>query len=345
LAIAVTLNEIAEQAGVSVSTASRVLNDKASEFRISSETEGLVLRIAQEMGYRPNHMARGLRLQTTNTIGLVAPDIANPFFASIVQRVQTVSHDLGYSLVVCNTNEDAELETEHLNLLGSKRVDGLIAMPVGQDSSSYDDWLNTGVPLVLVDRYFEGLNVPAVVVDNYRGSYEATMFLASNGHNRIAFVQGLPGTYTNSERLRGYRAALEDHDIKPDDDLIVGGDFREQNGYIETKLLLSLANRPTAIFASSDLITLGALKAIYEEGLEIPDDVSLVSFDDFDFAPYLKCPLTVVRQPTEMMGEVAVKLLVEQLANPNADKKRVVLRPKLVVRESAAPVSIKISST
>ncbi len=341
LAIAVTLNEIAEQAGVSVSTASRVLNDKAAEFRISSETESLVLRIADELGYRPNQVARGLRLQTTNTIGLVAPDIANPFFASIVQRVQTVSHDLGYSLVVCNTNEDAELETEHLNLLDSKRVTGLIAMPVGQDDSSYRAWLKTGVPIVLVDRYFEGLDVPAVVVDNYRGSYEATSFLASAGHTRIAFIQGLPGTYTNTERLRGYRAALEDHKLGVNGDLIVGGDFRQQNGYIETKLLLSLEDRPTALFASSDLITLGALKAIDEERLNIPGDISLLSFDDFDFAPYLKCPLTVVRQPKEMMGEVAVKLLVEQLSNSAADNKRVVLKPRLIVRESTAALIVE----
>ena len=316
-----------------------MLNDKASEHRISVETENLVRRIALELGYRPNHVARGLRLRTTHTLGLVAPDVSNPFFASIVKRVQTVAHDLGYSLVVCNTNEDTDLEMEHLSLLGRKRVDGLLAMPVGQDASEYHSWLGTGVPLVLLDRCFDDLDVPSVVVDNYSGAYEATSFLAGAGHRRIAFIQGLPGTYTNSERVRGYRAALADHDIPANDDLIVGSDFREENGYIETKLLLSRDDRPTAIFAGSDLITLGALKAIYEEGMDLPGDISLVSFDDFDFAPYLKCPLTVVRQPKELMGEVAVKLLVEQLHNPDAERKRVVLKPELLVRDSVSVVA------
>ncbi len=338
--IAATLNDIADRAGVSVSTASRVLNDKAAEYRISAETVRLVRRIADELGYRPNHVARGLRLRITNTLGLLAPDVSNPFFASIVKRVQTVAHDLGYSLVVCNTNEDADLEMEHLNLLDSKRVDGLIAMPVGQDASVYHSWLETGVPLVLLDRSFDNLDAPSVVVDNYGGSYEATSFLAAAGHRRIAFIQGLPGTSTNTERLRGYRAALVDHGIPVDDDLVVGSDFREENGYIETKLLFSLDDRPTALFASSDLITLGALKAIDEENLTIPDDISLLSFDDFDFAPYLRCPLTVVRQPKELMGEVAVKLLVEQLGNPDTESKRVILRPELIVRDSIAEVAV-----
>ena len=344
LVIAATLNDIAMKAGVSVSTASRVLNNKASEYRISVDTETLVRQVAKELGYRPNHVARGLRLQTTNTVGLVAPDVSNPFFASIVKRVQTVAHDLGYSLVVCNTNEDSELEEEHLSLLDRKRVDGLIAMPVGQDSSQYHAWIETSVPLVLVDRCFDDLDVPSVVVDNYAGAYEATSFLAETGHRRIAFIQGLPGTYTNSERLRGYRDALHDYGLDPDPRLIVGSDFREENGYIETKLLLGLDDRPTVIFASSDLITLGALKAIYEEGYQIPADISLLSFDDFDFAPYLKCPLTVVRQPRELMGEVAVKLLAQQLENPSAEKKRVVLRPDLVLRESVAPVGSRTAS-
>ncbi|MBT8400721.1 MAG: LacI family transcriptional regulator [Rhodothermia bacterium] len=338
------MNDIATKAGVSVSTASRVLNNKASEYRISEDTETLVRKVAQDLGYRPNHVARGLRLQTTNTVGLVAPDISNPFFASIVKRVQTVAHDLGYSLVVCNTNEDSELEEEHLNLLDRKRVDGLIAMPVGQDSSEYHAWIETGVPLVLVDRCFDDLDVPSVVVDNYAGAYQATSFLADSGHRRIAFIQGLPGTYTNSERLRGYRDALHDHELYQDDRLVVGGDFREENGYIETKLLLGLDDRPTVIFASSDLITLGALKAIYEDGLEIPRDLSLLSFDDFDFAPFLKCPLTVVRQPRELMGEVAMKLLAQQLENASAEKKRVVLRPEFILRDSVAPVNVEPAS-
>lgn len=335
--MAATLNDIADQAGVSVSTVSRVLNDKASEYRISPETTALILRIAEELRYRPNQVAQGLRLKTTHTLGLIAPDVSNPFFASIIKRVQNVAHDLGYSLVVCNTDENMELEVEHINLLYSKRVDGLIAMPVGQDAQHYREWLEKGIPLVLLDRCFDDLQVPSVVVDNYAGAYEAVSYLLAAGHRRIAFIQGLPGTYTNTERLRGYKTALHDYGVDVDNRFIVGGDFRQENGYIETKLLLTMDQRPTAIFATGDLITLGALQAIYEEGYEIPSDISLLTFDDFDFAPYLRCPLTAVQQPKEMMGEMAVKLLVDHLKNVASDVKRVVLKPKLVVRRSVAP--------
>ena len=340
--MAVTLNDIADLAGVSVSTVSRVLNQKASKYRISSETEEIILQAAARLNYRPNQIARGLRLKKTNTVGVIAPDVSNPFFAYIIKRIQNIAHNLGYSIVVCNTDENLEQEIEHVNVLYRNRVDGLIAMPVGQEYAHYLDWNEKGTPLVLLDRCFDEVIARSVVVDNYSGSYEAIEHLISHGHRRVAFIQGLPGTYTNNERLRGYRDALTAHGIPVDDELIAGGDFREENGYMETRLLLASSNPPTALFATSDLITLGALKAISEEGLEIPDDVSLIMFDDFDFAPYMKCPLTAVRQPKEMMGEMAVKLLVEQLRGEKRDGMRVVLKTKLVVRESvAAPRTVK----
>lgn len=338
LIMAVTLNDIAEQAGVSVSTVSRVLNKKASKYRISRETEAAILEAARNLKYRPNQIARGLRLNKTNTLGIIAPDISNPFFAYVIKRVQNVAHHLGYSVVVCNTDENLEQEIEHVNVMYRNRVDGLIAMPVGQQYSHYSEWFERGGrPLVLLDRCFDAIDASSVVVDNYSGSFEAVKHLIEHGHHRIAFIQGLPGTYTNNERLRGYRAALESHGIPFNDDMIVGGDFREENGYMETKLLLTSSDPPTAIFATSDLITLGALKAISEEGLEVPRDISLIMFDDVDFAPYLRCPITAVRQPKELMGEMAVKLLVEELKEERRESKRIVLKTSLVVRESVGP--------
>lgn len=332
--MAVTLNDVAEQAGVSVSTVSRVLNRKAAKYRISADTQAVILRAAEDLGYKANHLARGLRLKKTNTIGLIAPDISNPFFAYVIKQVQHVAHGLGYSLIVCNTDEDVEMEEEQVNLLYRKRVDGLIAMPVGQRYDHFEEWLDRGGPLVMLDRCFDALDVDTVVVDNYRGAYEATEHLISFGHERIALVQGLPGTYTNTARLRGYRDALSAHGIAVDEALVVGGDFRRERGYIETKLLLGLDPPPTAIFATGDLITLGALQAIYEEGMSIPEDVSLLSFDDFDFASFLRCPLTAVQQPKEAMGEMAVKMLVERLDDGEKERRRIVLKPKLIVRDS-----------
>ena len=334
--MSVTLNDVAERAGVSVSTVSRVLNRKAAKYRISADTQAVILQAAEELGYKANHLARGLRLKKTHTIGLIAPDISNPFFAYVIKQVQHIAHGLGYSLIVCNTDENLEMEVEQVNLLYRKRVDGLIAMPVGQQYDHFEEWMERDVPLVMLDRCFDALSVDSVVVDNYRGAYQATEHLIAFGHERIALVQGLPGTYTNTARLQGYRDALNAHGIEVDEALVVGGDFRRERGYIETKLLLGLDPAPTAIFATGDLITLGALQAIYEEGLTIPDDISLLSFDDFDFAAFLRCPLTTVQQPKEAMGEMAVKLLVERFDNGEKERRRIVLQPRLIVRESVA---------
>ncbi len=330
-----TIHDIARKAGISVSTVSRVLNKKTVNYRISHETEKLVLKAARELNYRPNQLARGLRLKKTHTIGLVAPDVSNPFFANIVKSVQSAAYKLGYSLVVCDTDENLGLEIEHINLLRCQGVDGLIVMPVGQKSQHLEQLVKDGVSLVLMDRGFDELKASSVVVDNYNGAFEAIEHLISSGHTRIAIIQGMTNTYTNNGRVQGYQAALAKHAMPIDENLIVGKDFGRENGYIETKLLLQMKDPPTAIFATSDLITLGVLQAIFEEGLNIPKDISLIAFDDIDFAPFLICPLTTVAQPKEVMGEIAVKLLVEQMKNQDKpEAKRIVLKPKLLVRNS-----------
>lgn len=330
------MNDIADLAGVSVSTVSRVLNKKADEYRIGADTRSRVLGAAEELNYRPNQIARGLRLNETNTIGIIIPDISSPFFAYLIRRVQNTAHSLGYTVVVCNTDETLEQEIEHVNVMYRNRVDGLIAMPVGKEYGHYAEWYERGRPLVLLDRCFDVMDVSSVVVDNFAGSKEAVEHLIAHGHRRIGIIQGLPGTYAETERLRGYVAALEEHGIPEDSALVVGGDVREENGYMETKLLLAADERPTALFATSDLITLGALKALAEEGLSVPSDVSLIMFDDADFAPYLTCPITAIRQPKELMGEMAAKLLVEELKGERKSSKRIVLTTQLIVRDSVA---------
>jgi LacI family transcriptional regulator len=331
----VTLRDIAERAKTSVSTVSRVLNKKSENYRISKETERLVLQAAKVLNYRPNQVARGLRLKRTHTIGLVAPDVSNPFFAYLIKSIQNAAHELGYSVIVCDTDETPSLEVEHISLLRSKAADGLIVMPVGQKASHLEELLHEEVPLVLVDRCFDELEVSSVSVDNYAGALEAVEFLIRHGHSRIGIIQGLPNTSTCEGRWQGYRDAHLKYNLPIDETLVVGGDFRKETGYVATKLLLNLNDPPTAIFATSDFITLGVLEALVEEGLSIPKDISLVAFDDIDFAPFLICPLTTVAQPKEVMGEIAVKLLAEQL-RPGAKKepRRIVLKPRLVVRQS-----------
>lgn len=333
--MAVTLSDIAKKAGLSISTVSRVLNKKSARSRISKETEKLVLRTAKDLNYRPNQLARGLRLKRTHTLGLVVPDLSNPFFSHITKSVQNVSHDMGYSLVVCDTDENLPLEVEHTSLLRSKGVDGMIVLPVGQKFSHLEGLIRGGMPLVVVDRTFDTLQASTVIVDNYGGAFEATEFLLENGHTRIAIIQGLPDTFTARGRLQGFLDAHEKHNVPVDPRLIVGRDFRKETGYVETKFLLSLERRPTALFTTSDLITLGALEAIIEEGVEVPRDLSIMAFDDIESASYFRCPITVVAQPKENMGEMAVKLLLDQIRNPGRfEARHIVLKPKLIIRDS-----------
>ncbi|HAV24210.1 MAG TPA: LacI family transcriptional regulator [Bacteroidetes bacterium] len=335
-----TIADIAKKAGASVTTVSRVLNQKAGKYRISKTTAKRILKTAEELNYRPNQLARSLRLKKTHSIGLIVPDISNPFFAYVTRSIQRAAHRLGYSLVVCDTDENLPLEVEHLGFLVSKGVDGLIIMPVGQEYSHLESLVHDSLPMVLVDRCFDALEVSSVVIDNHKGAFEAVDHLIQHGHKRIAIIQGLPNTYSNNGRVQGYKDALTKHGIAIDPTLIVGSDFRQETGYIEAKLLLKRSDPPTAILAASDLITLGALQAIHEEGHAIPNEVSLIAFDDFEFAPYLKCALTAIAQPKENMGEIAVKLLVDQIkSHSKRPAQKIVLKPVLIARDSVRHIS------
>jgi LacI family transcriptional regulator len=215
-----------------------------------------------------------------------------------------------------------------------KKVDGLIIAPVGQESQHLNEIDTAGMAWVMVDRCFENLQADAVSVDNVRGAYLATQYLIREGHRQIAFIQGLPGTYVNEGRLQGYKQALLEANITIEDRLIVGDDFRNYNGYLETKLLLRQQEPPSAIFAAGDLIAMGALEALQEDHYCVPQDVSLVTFDDPSFATYLSPALSTVAQPVEKMGEMAVKLLFRRMRAPNVEWRRILLEPRLIVRDS-----------
>ena len=313
--------------------------NKAEKNSISTVNAKSV-RDAEESHYLPNEIADRLPWQRTNSIGLIVPDISNPFFSCVTRGIQNLAHKCGYSLIVCDTNENTNLEIEHINLLVNKGIDGMIVLPVGQKNAHIKKMLTNKIPLVLVDRCFEELDANSVQVDNYQGAFEATEYLVQNGHTKIAIIQGLADTCTCKDRLRGYLDALENNGILANQSFIVGSDFRRENGYTETKILLNLEKPPTAIFTTSDLITLGALQAIHEENFEIPEKISVVAFDDFDFAPFLSCPLTAVSQPKEIMGEIAVKLLIEKIKNDKKENKKILLKPKIVIRKSVKDISV-----
>lgn len=340
-----TLKDIAQRTGFSVSTISRVLHDSSKKYKISDETKQQIKKAAEELGYRPNTLARGLRLQQTNEIGIVVPDISNPFFSALIKSLATELRRGSYNFIVYESDENITLERASIKSLLDKRVDGLIIASVGQDFSHLRKLSETGVPLVTVDRCFDALDVDSVSVDNLKGTLLAVSHLIREGHSRIAFIQGLPGTYANEARLHGYKLALEQAGFPIDDRLIVGDDFRSMNGYLETKLLLKMTSPPSAIFTAGDLIALGALEACRENGYQIPNDISLVTFDDPVFATYLSPALTAVEQPISKMAEMAVAMLYRRIRTPNDERRQVLLEPKLNVRNSVARLSPLVGVT
>jgi len=331
----VTLKRISEECGVSTTTVSRVLSGQASKYRIGKVTEKKVRNIAKKLNYMPNQLARGLRMKRTHSIGLVVPDISNPFFSTIAKNISNEAHKIGYSLLFSDSQDDTNIEVNSLTYLRNRVVDGFIVCPVGQKFDHFADFLAQGEKMVIVDRYFPELNCPNIISDNYNGTWMGTEHFIKNGHRIIGFIQGELNNSVNNERIKGYKDALSKHNIPVNESMIIGDSFGERNGYISTKLLLNRKPRITAIFATSNLISLGALRAISEEGLKIPDDISLISFDEQPYSDLLNPPMTTITQQKEEIGKLAFKLLLEQINTGAVSKSQSVKMPtKLLIRKS-----------
>ena len=330
-----TLQGIADRSGFSVTTVSRVLSGQAGRYRISKQTEATVRKLAKEFNFVPNDLARSLRLKRTLKIGLAIPDISNPFFAGIARQVTLGAHKHGYSVALHDTEDSIDLEIQALELLQRRNVEGVVLCPVGQSGEHLMKFRVRSLPIVLVDRFFPNLPLPYVSSDNAAGAREATELLIANGHRRIACLQGLHGTSPNESRIRGFKEAFANQHLPLDERLIVGDSFSEQSGYIETKLLLKTEPKVTAILALSNVNALGAIRALTEERKNIPDDISIVSFDDTPYSAYLATPMTTVMQSYSEMGEVAVKLLFDQIQSSRKETGGGILLPtSLMIRKS-----------
>jgi LacI family transcriptional regulator len=331
----ITIKVIAEQAKVSATSVSRVLSGKATMYRISKRTEDEINRIAKKLDYKPNQLARALRLKRTGTIGMIIPDISNPFFSSIARCVEIESRKAGYSIMLCDSQEDSEKEKESIKILAMRQVDGIVICPVGKESENIVECEKLKLPVVMVDRYFPELKIPYVVSDNYNGAIIAVNHFCENGHRDIALIQGIPDSSVNKDRVRGYRDALVANNIPVKESFIVGDNFGEQNGYIGAKILLSGSDRPTAIFAASNLISLGAIRRIMEENLKIPDDISIIAFDDQPYFNYLSTPMTTISQNKEELGKISIRLLLNEINNlNNIDEKGFLVPTELIIRKS-----------
>ena len=322
-----TLVSIAERSGCSISTVSRVLSGNAAKYRISQRTVARVTEEVKRCNYTPSLLAKGLRTNRTDTI-------ENSFFAGVAGVVIRESRTYNYKVVVVDTQEDERNEQDGLSALLARRVDGIVAAPCGSNSELFASVQEGGMPLVLIDRYLPDAGMLSyVTTDNYRGAVMATEYLLENGHRRIACIQGTPHSMPVRDRVRGFGDTLRAHGLG-DRIVVTGEDFSVQNGYLETKLALAREERPTAIFALSNLILLGVVKAVHESGLRIPDDISVVSFDDNMLFNYLDPAITCIGQPTDEIGTLAVKLLIRAVREPGAAPSHLHLPPSLIIRRS-----------
>ena len=329
---AVTIKEVAKLAGVSTTTVSYVINK--SRF-VSEQTRAKVLKAIEELDYRPNIVARSLRERKTGTVGLIICDLRNPFFSEVLQGIETYLGEKKYSLIVTNTDYDNDKERESIDMFYSKQMDGVIIVP-GENTNKHVKFLTErNIPVVLLDKKIQNLNVDVVLVNNREGSKQLTEHLMSLGHKRIGIIAGPLNSTTGKERLEGYLKALKAHSIPEDNDLIKIGDFKKQSGYLLTLELISLAVPPTVIFACNNLLGLGVMQALKEKKIRIPEEIGLAIFDDLPWFGYVSPFLTGVAQPSFQLGETAGKLLFEQMRKRRKRPKEVVLDVQLKIRQSA----------
>ena len=328
----VTLKDVARGAGVSTATAGRVLGDYGYS---SAEARRKVLRAARELGYRVDAVARSLATGRTNAIGLVVADIENPFFAEAARGVSDVAAEHGHTVILANTDEDVGKEETAVTVLLEKRVDGLIVTPASSDhQENLAPLLTQGFAVVMLDRKVEGLSTDSVLVQNIEGARQAVAYLITLGHKRIGAVCDSLQITTNIERIAGYRQAHAEAGLPVDKSLIRVGGHTRQAALEETKALLALSWPPTALFAASNFMTIGALLAIRETGRSIPKDVALVGFDDMDWTTLCQPQLTTVAQPVYELGRVAAERLLARIKGDQSPPAEIRLPVELVVRES-----------
>jgi LacI family transcriptional regulator, galactose operon repressor len=334
----VTLEHVAQAAGVSTSTASRALAGKARECRISERTEQAILQAAKGLGFQASHVARSLRTQRTGLIGLLVPDASNPFFAAIARKATVQAERHGLSTLLADSHDSIDHEHDLLTHLRSRRVEGLIICPIGDASSHLRSLARSEANVVVVDRWFSDLQLTTVTSENEQGAAIATKMLVEKGHREIGCLQGRLGTSSNDERLLGFQNALRANGIHWDATLVRGDDFNEESGYRSTCELLEMHPGMTALFSLSNQNVLGALRALAERKLKVPQDISLVTFDDAPFAEYLASPLSVVRQDIDAIGHRAAELLIEQIRTGRKSKQLLHRLPvEFIERDSIGP--------
>ncbi|WP_245590494.1 LacI family DNA-binding transcriptional regulator [Aneurinibacillus terranovensis] len=328
--IMLKMEDVAKLANVSTATVSRVLSNNKN---VSHKTREKVLEIINQLEYKPNKLASNFRKKTSETVAVILPDIENPFFAEIIKGCRDEALKNGFHLLLCDTSNSVEQEKEFTELVKERFVDGIILatarMPKGEIYN-----LSQEIPVVLACEYVESYEIPTVSIDNVTAAREATEYLLDQGHKRIGIITGPLEVIVSRDRVKGYRQALLLRDIPVQDFFIQEGDFSVKSGYDIMMKFLASEQKPTAIFASSDAMALGALKACKNKGLRVPDDISIIGFDDIPLCTLVEPELTTISQPKYEMGCQAMKMLLNIIDKNDLQQKQIVLPHKLIIRQT-----------
>lgn len=326
-----TIQDVAKKAGVAPMTVSRVINNSGYA---SPEARQRVQAAVAELGYLTNTLARGLRIKRSNTLALVLSDITNPFFTTVARGVEDAASQAGYTVIFGNTDESEEKESRYLNQILQKQVDGILLVPVGESDRMVQRIRSFGTPLVVLDRKVPGELVDTVRCDSEDGAYQLTRLLLELGHRQLALLAGPHGVSVVADREAGFRRALAEFGGRPP--MVYFGPFTQETGEALARTALAVQPRPTALVAANNFLAIGAFKALHDVGLEVPDDVALVGFDDLPVGLLTDPFLTAAIQPAYEMGHRAAELLIARLSEPAPSQPREIVLPvQIVIRRSS----------
>lgn len=335
-----TIKDVAKIANVSITTVSRVSNGSKG---VSAKTRRRVLNAIKELGYSPSAIASGLKTRLSKSIGIAVPDTIGDFYGEVINGIESVATENGYNLIVSLNHHIIKEELEAVNFFKAKKVDGAILVTTSGDDDYVRSLIDEGYNIVLLDRDPHGLKIDTVKIDNFRGGHLATEYLLKLGHSAILFIQGVPYIDSSKERFNGYKRALKDNKIKFNPDFILSGDFFVESGYSSIRRYLDKYGLNfSAIFASNDQMAMGAIKALNDKGISVPDEVSVVGFDDSYISPYIIPSLTTIKQRREEMGKIAAELLLDKISfhkKKERTPRQITIPVELIERESAIPIS------
>jgi LacI family transcriptional regulator len=331
-----TMKQVAERAGVSTSTVSHVINNTRV---VSADVRQRVLAIIAEMRYIPSAVARSLKNDKTHTIGMMIPNNSNPYFAELIQGIEDAAFKVGYNIILCNAYDDPKKQAAYLRVLIEKRIDGLILVASGADDELGRLLRDQAIPIVVVDREVAGVEADFIEADHEKGGYLATQYLIALGHRDIACVSGPTDLPPSRARVGGYLRALKEAGLKFRLDYLVRSDFTSQGGFLAFQQLLALKQRPSAVFASNDLMAIGGICAASEAHVRVPDQLSVIGYDDIALASYSTPRLTTMAQPKYEMGQLITNVLIDRIMGGDLPLRRELLQTRLVVRQSTATLA------